>query len=275
VPFAGGLSLHVRLSESPGAQVFALGATEHCGLRVFEALLGPGATVLDVGSNMGEYSLVAARAVGPRGLVIAFEPWPSTFALLERSAAYNALANIVCVPVAVSDVVGTVPFQLPDCANTALASISVGTTQATGSTLAVPCTTVDSVVSERAVGSIDVIKIDVEGFEDRVLRGASDTLQRDRPLVFFEVNGLRRALDGGYSSDSIDILRTHGYEMYGVKVVTGRCLAVRLSLGEDPRGFQDRWHGPGSAPNLLAVHPSHASAQKVVSRLTAGMYLDC
>ncbi|HEX9841452.1 MAG TPA: FkbM family methyltransferase, partial [bacterium] len=77
------------------ARTLALGpAWEPCETEAFRAALRPGRAVLDVGANVGHYTLVAARAVGPRGHVWAFEPAPRPFAALTANVRLNGLRNV-------------------------------------------------------------------------------------------------------------------------------------------------------------------------------------
>jgi FkbM family methyltransferase len=146
-------------------------------------LLVEGATYVDVGANVGLFALPAARRVGPSGRVIAVEPLPDNVQLLCASVARNLFANFEVVPVAASDRSGVVAvvgrqettnsFTPPDRA------VRPGATAA-------PCAPLDLLLGGRA--RIDIVKVDVEGYEPLVLAGSRELLARHRPALLVEFN---------------------------------------------------------------------------------------
>ncbi|MDZ4687734.1 MAG: FkbM family methyltransferase [Planctomycetaceae bacterium] len=142
--------------------------------RAFREATQTGATVCDIGANAGAYSLLFGRWVGSSGRVFAFEPSPATRVNLQRHLQLNGLSGVIeIVPAAVADQCTEAEFTTaaPDGMHR-LATPSAG-----GQTVRVPVVTLDSFCAERNVQPT-VIKIDVEGFELAVLRGARETLQR-------------------------------------------------------------------------------------------------
>ncbi len=139
-------------------------------------LLAPGDVVVDVGANIGVFSLISALRVGPAGRVIAFEPHPRAFARLVRNVDQNHFQKVI-VPIqaAVSAAAGELSFD-PD-------SITVhNSVDAAGSTT-VRAVTLDADPNVTALAQIDLLKIDVEGHEVAVLGGAEETLLRTRHIV--------------------------------------------------------------------------------------------
>jgi FkbM family methyltransferase len=145
----------------------------------FRAATRPGDVVLDVGANVGAYSLLFALWAGPSGRVFAFEPGSAARAGLEAHVRRNHLPVTIC-PLAVSDVVGRAAFttDAPSGAN-ALATVTTGRTEE------VATTTIDAFCLERGIQP-DVIKIDVEGAELQVLRGARRVIAHPGVRVFVE-----------------------------------------------------------------------------------------
>jgi FkbM family methyltransferase len=143
-------------------------------------LIRPGMTILDVGANIGLLTLPFARLVRPGGRVIAFEPQRIIYQMLCGNLALNAIDNVVAHNWAVGCQAGSITVPLIDYSLPGnFGGISVGTSAA-GET--VPLVTIDSL----ALPKCDLIKIDVEGMELDVLKGASNTLQRFRPRLYVE-----------------------------------------------------------------------------------------
>lgn len=149
------------------------------------ALIRPGDHVLDLGANIGFHTLALARSVGPEGHVTAVEPQRYCFQLLSANVTLNQLARVHCLRAAVGDVAGTcaVPLHHPTARHNAGA---VEVVQGTGSgpTDEVPLITVDGLELARC----DLIKVDTEGFEDRVIKGARATIAAFRPVLYIEVH---------------------------------------------------------------------------------------
>ena len=146
-----------------------------------EALLRPADVVLDIGANIGVTAHILSDFV-PQGRVHAFEPGPDLFAMLQKNLQHNGVGNVTPVQCAVSDSPGTLQF-LQDSAYGFLTHEGPA-----HMTHPVRITTVDDYVREQGLQRVDFIKIDVEGFEPQVMRGARETLLRFRPIVYFELN---------------------------------------------------------------------------------------
>lgn len=151
------------------------------------ALTRPGDQVLDLGANIGFHSLALAAAVGPGGRVIAVEPQHYCFQLLCANVTLNQLAQVHALRAAVGEVPGAcaVPRIAPTQRHNAGATtVSTGTAAPSQAQDIVPMITVDSLGLSRC----DLIKIDTEGFEDRVVLGAQATLEAHRPVLYIEVH---------------------------------------------------------------------------------------
>lgn len=149
------------------------------------ALTRPGDHVLDLGANIGFHTLALACTVGPEGRVTAVEPQRYCFQVLCANVTLNQLSHVHCLRAAVGDTPGTcaVPLNDPTARHNAGAT-EVTLTPGAGPTDEVPLITVDSLGLPRC----DLIKIDTEGFEDRVIRGALATVASHRPVVYAEVH---------------------------------------------------------------------------------------
>lgn len=147
------------------------------------ALLEPDDGFLDVGSNMGVTALRAAKAVGARGRVIAIEPAPDAFERLRENVRRNDAGNVTTRCVGVSDYEGwgRLAPSLSWNSGTAFLASHVGQL--------VRVRTVDSIVRGLGNPRVDVMKVDVEGAELAVLRGAAQTIRAQRPTIVLEVAG--------------------------------------------------------------------------------------
>ncbi len=139
--------------------------------------LAPGETFVDVGANLGYFTVIAAEAVGRSGRVFAFEPEPDNFALLTRNLALNGFHHATCHKTAVSDREGLATLhRKPE--NKGAHSL-VGE-PGTGEDLSVPVTTLDTAL--RDAGPVHMVKIDVQGTDLNVLLGMQELIaSQDRP----------------------------------------------------------------------------------------------
>ncbi len=152
----------------------------------YEAILNrwrpqPGETVVDAGAFIGRHTLAYARDVGPQGRVIAIEPHPENFRLLQRNVRANGYQNVTCVPCALSNYSGQ--GRLAYDRETSTSALSVGQS----ATVAVCVRTLDDLLAELQVSRVDLMKIDIEGAEFDMLRGSEKTLSaRHRPRLIIE-----------------------------------------------------------------------------------------
>lgn len=214
LPEGGTLVLWSLGDDWVSNQVFWRGWTGHEPetAPVFRALAARSRVTLDVGAHVGYYALVAGHA-NPAGRVFAFEPLPLAGERLRRHVALNRLANVECLAVAASDVDGEVAFHVPrghalPCSDGVSAAFHAPWAAAMDS-VRVPSVTLDAFVRARGLETVDLLKIDVEGGEPAVLRGASGLLERFRPDLVCEV------LSATNAAEELDaILRPLGYAFH-------------------------------------------------------------
>ncbi len=189
--FCGTLRFCCDLSEHMGSQIFFKGSYSGEQLTVLRRLLAPDAVFVDAGANQGEFTVCAASCV-PNGHVIAFEPFPAARERLGRNVAGNRFENVTVHSVGLSDNnQDDIPFYGAD------SEFSDGTQNIGLQTLfGVPGRNVllthinlrrldDLLPSGQRV---DVMKIDVEGAELAVMKGAEETIRREKPAIIFEAN---------------------------------------------------------------------------------------
>ncbi len=144
----------------------------------------PGA-VLDIGANQGLLTASIARQLGPSRSLVAFEPVPETANRAAATFALNGLSNATVLAIGVGDTDEDLQFNIIE-GNSDLATTRavVGTSKATA--LTVPCRRLDSLLDNALREPVGLMKIDVEGFEPNVVRGAQSLIARDRPAIVFE-----------------------------------------------------------------------------------------
>lgn len=174
-----GARIYLDLREEMCHGVFFYGGQPHeYGTeKVFRKVLKPGDIVLDIGANVGYYTRIASRMVGGDGAVLAFEPMPAALRVLRMNCA--DLPNAEVFPMALSDREGESVFYVRKKGD--MSSLAA---DSRAKTVRVKTGTVDDVLKN--CPRLDFIKIDVEGFELEVIRGAHRTLAAHRPVVYFE-----------------------------------------------------------------------------------------
>lgn len=202
--------------------------------------LRPGMNVIDIGANLGVYSLPMARLVGPEGHVFAYEPASETRRLLKISKKKNRANNLHILEAALSDgereghlVLGT--------------SSELNSLEGTGPGETVKITSLDAEDRTRDWGTIDFLKIDAEGEDERILAGATAFFAHQSPLVMFEVKA------GDKPNENLRAaFRASGFELY--RLLGAASLLVPLGTEEPIDPFE---------LNLFAAKPDRAALLEV------------
>ena len=171
--------------------------------------LSPGMTFVDVGANVGYYTLLASSCVGPKGKVFAVEPSPYAYTRLCRTVADNGLTNVVTLQAALGSAAGEgllypPPFDIQS------QSMVPGDNGGVGETVRVK--TLDECLDEWGSDRVDLLKMDVEGYEPQVLAGAQAALRSGKiraMLCEFNDVWLRRA--GGSAEDLYHLIESAGF----------------------------------------------------------------
>jgi FkbM family methyltransferase len=203
----------------------------------------PGERVVDVGANIGMLTLHAAFRVGPAGVVDAFEPNPACCRRIESALAGNDISHVRLHPIGLSDATGTLVLSILQN-HTGMGTLAtVDSSAAVTARVDVPVRVADDVLLSDP-RPIVLMKIDVEGFEARALRGMREVLKRDKPIVTTEVvpEWLERA--GSNVRELVELMRAAGYEPYGLGTRRHRlrhslCLTPCLAPGVLPPGASD------------------------------------
>ncbi|HEY8461645.1 MAG TPA: FkbM family methyltransferase [Blastocatellia bacterium] len=205
------------LQESVGFHLLVDGVYESELLGFMLDKLQPkaaGATFIDVGANIGSFTLPVAKSLGAGGRVIAIESSPTIFPYLKRNVELNGLSNISLAQCAASDVdLQEVPFYEAPIDSFGMGSLGA---QFNGKPIPVITRTLDSILAEHGVDRVDLIKVDVEGFEVGVFRGAKKLLNGPgAPLIVFEFcDWAEDRVPGGQRGDAQRVLRDYGYRIW-------------------------------------------------------------
>ena len=153
-------------------------------LKYLEAILSSGETFVDVGANIGIYTLAGSRIVGRSGRVIAFEPSVQSFPILRENICLNGLTNVQAFRVALLDKTGDAfLYHGEDPGKNSFGSDPYAERRGE----MVEARSLDEALDLASIQSVDVIKIDVEGAEELVLLGAKRVVHAHRPIVLFEL----------------------------------------------------------------------------------------
>jgi FkbM family methyltransferase len=187
---------------------------ENAGVAAFlQGYLRPGHVVLDIGANVGDVASVAAACVTTAGRVIAFEASPDNAGRLRER--FRDASQVEVRHAAVTDRPGMLTLHL-DARSSKRHSLFEGAVSVRGASVTVPAVTLDALCGE--IPRVDFIKIDAQGAEGRILTGGRQLLQRDHPVVLFELWPRGMAAAGSSPSELFALLDGLGYRLVRLSV---------------------------------------------------------
>lgn len=197
-------------------QIYFGGLYEPVECYLFLKLLSPGMTVVDVGANCGQYTLLGARAVGPGGAVHSFEPVAATFEVLKENVELNHVTNVTLNQAALWNETAELSLGGNDVEVVGSGGYSAGLAAKDPSAVKVRAIRFDDYVREHALERIDLIKMDIEGAEPFMLDGARESIERFHPVFLMEVN--REALSRmNWTPERLwEWMRTRGYRAFEI-----------------------------------------------------------
>jgi FkbM family methyltransferase len=243
----GGLRWQLDLREGIDFSIYLLGGFERGTAAALRRLVQPGSVVVDIGANVGAHTLGIARGVGPAGCVVAVEPSDEAFAKLTRNVSINPefqgrvrlrqmLLAASAETTAPSALYASWPLHPTGPVHPKHGGRLVTTTGASVSTL-------DQLMAREGLEQLDLIKLDVDGFEARVLEGGKATLSRYQPVIVMEFAPYLHAEVGGSFADLVRILKDANYRV--VEANSGR--TVPLDVDALRRRIPD-----GASVNVIA-----------------------
>jgi len=190
--------------------------------------LKTGDIALDVGGNIGQTALMMAKKTGNNGRIYSFEPFPGTFQKLKKNLSLNpGISNIQPQNAALGAVPGSLMMS-QDCMSNSGSNRMVAETTATSHCkVTVPVSTIDIFARQQQLTTVDFIKIDVEGFEYKVLNGAMETITKHRPLLFIELDDNNLREQGNNAKELIQSLIPLHYTI--VNAATGSGVDVNTN----------------------------------------------
>ena len=203
------------LKEPIAFHLLANGVYEPETTALLMKALNPGSVFVDVGANIGIFTVLAAKRVGPSGTVIAIESSPKIFPYLHKNVSLNSLSNVRVKQCAAYDQCSNLPFYEAPADHFGMGSLSP---QFHAQPISVVTQTLDHILEEEKVKRVDVLKVDVEGFEAAVFKGARQLLTgKNPPLIVFEFCDWAEArVPEGKVGDAQQVLKEWGYQIWSL-----------------------------------------------------------
>lgn len=223
VPWHGGARLRLYLDNDLSLTFLPTGHFEPNEFALMDRGLRPGMVFVDGGGNEGLYTLFASAKVGAKGRVIAVEPSPCEIARLRANLELNDARNVDVAEVALTERSGSAWMRVAEDGHSgqntlgAFAYEGIGTAESRD----VTAITLDQLLGERHIETVDVIKLDLEGAEIRALQGAIGMLRQCRPLLLIEVSEVALGHQGGSPEALLELLRGEGYVILVIDDDTG------------------------------------------------------
>jgi len=223
-------------NEWCGISILSVGL-ENAERHLVERLLQPGMNVLDIGAHRGFYTLLASRKVGAGGQVLAFEPSPREREKLLRHLRLNRCRNVQVEACALGSCGGEMDLFVVDGSETGCNSLRPPNTLQPTERVRVLVLTLDGCLERTNMQRVDFVKLDVEGGELEVLKGAMGLLERrPRPLFLCEVQEIRTQPWGYAAREIIEFLRAHAYRWFAPEI-GGQLLPVPVDQVEFDGNF--------------------------------------
>lgn len=250
----GGYFVATPLNDYVGRAIYYSGDLDRKVTWACTKLVRPGDTVIDIGANLGLVTMILASLVGPLGSVLAFEPIPRMQDLIKGALAKNAIQNVKLFGCALGAERGQmdlfVPVDHAGCATFSPERIAKG-----AESISVPVERLSDLLRQEELSPVRLIKIDVEGFESEVLKGAYEWMSKSPPdSVLFELNGQESVLNDNLAVRLLDEL---DYQFFALPRRLVRMRAERAKP-TDAR--------PHKAHDFIGIHRSKAS-QQLLDRL--------
>lgn len=183
---------------------------EEASTNIVKRLVRKDWTALDVGANIGYYSVLLSRAVGNSGRVIAFEPTHHFSKVLESNLKANGIKNVDVQNLGLSDKRQQLPVQIGDSSATLHSPEGKNLDESE----VIELVRLDDLVEDLGIKDIGFIKVDIDGHEPQFMDGAKRSLERWDPLILLEVNHLNYFEAGVYAWDFYERLRKMSYRIY-------------------------------------------------------------
>lgn len=225
IKWYNGLKFVIYPNSDLGRAFFISGTYEPNSLLVVKNALTENSVFFDIGANAGVFTLAASQWVGPKGLVVAFEPSAREYQLLEENVTLNQLSNVRLEKLAISNTNGSALLNIATqrhngqntlCREFAYEGVDSGTAET------VSIRTLDQYISEKEISRLDLIKLDIEGAEYNALLGAKNILTMLRPILIFEIVKSALQKNGIDIAEIEAFLDSLGYKTFSIDEATAR-----------------------------------------------------
>jgi FkbM family methyltransferase len=237
----GGIEVALDTADqSVSSNIIEAGEWEPQVVHVLRKYLQPGSVFVDIGANVGWHTAVGSSIVGPTGRVYAIEPNPDNARLIAHTIQRNGLANVELLPFALSERTGFAAFRSAIGSNGGFAW-GLDPSFIDPAVTIVPTMRFD----ELDIARVDVIKMDVEGAEPMVMRGAVAMIERDHPVIVFEFScEMTQRVGGVEPREHLRFFEDHGYTLSIIDRSDGSLIPVTdvdalLSEWTDPFRIED------------------------------------
>lgn len=206
------INLMLHVDDWLQQQLYFFGEYEKAELKMLEKFLMSDSVFIDIGANLGLYSLYASSLMGENGTVVCFEPFSTNYRLLKQNISLNSNLNIRAENMAIGETDGLINLYY-DEKDRNLGMVSSDMTEYTHSE-AVKAVSLDSYLNGKSFEKIDFIKIDIEGHEYAALLGMKNTLARFHPTLLIEILEEDKPKSNSNKKKIIDFLESFGYRKY-------------------------------------------------------------
>lgn len=207
-----GIKYSLDLTEYIDNEIYNKGCFEPGTTNAISNLCKNGMTALDIGANIGAHTFRMAALVGDKGKVIAFEPMSYAFARLKKNKELNNFSNIILEQIALSNELVKKKMHF-DCSS----SLSGNAPPEAHKHEIIQLMPLDIYLAQHGINNVDFIKIDVDGYEFKIIQGAIQTLRNSKPIIIIELCEYRLKQVGDNLCDLVEQLSDIGYSFYSEK----------------------------------------------------------
>ncbi|VVA44360.1 conserved hypothetical protein [Candidatus Roizmanbacteria bacterium] len=234
------------LDKDDSMRLSILGVYEPLAVKHFQDSIKPGDTVLDIGAHIGYYTLMAAKRVGSKGKVYAFEPNKDNCALLTQNIKLNGFKNVVLVSKAVSKSSGKVRFFLSNV-STGMHSL-VDIDNNSENSIEIEAVSLNDFFGKK-IPTVGVIKMDIEGGEYTALEGMDRLLKKNKHMTILTEFSPYSIIKAEKSPRGfLNLLMSYGFKLYSIDESSKKLISIKLQKFLTDCPVDRDWH-----VNLLAI----------------------
>ena len=229
-----GSRINLYLGNDVSRATYIGGCIEPNEFAFIGSVLKKGMVMIDVGANDGLFTIFAARRVGRKGRVIAFEPSAREFARLQANIQMNRLRNVKAVAKAASNETGSSQLKISEYGHEGQNTFGdfAHAVKQSGIQVVEVCP-LDGFLRFESLNRLDLIKIDVEGAEYKVLQGAEGTIRKFRPIILLEVLDKALQYQGSTAGQVMQFLLDLDYKVYDFSASSGSLVASDFKTHSD------------------------------------------